>query len=285
MKYRLTFLSGALVVAMALPVTAEAHRGVSPQTVAKHVRSADAALDMVGSLVERNRDAKAAIQLVKLRRQSRAADREAASLRRRARGGRAKSRAASATLKVARQHNEAAEVLARLVDEAGGALQVDIAEMIGSELRGREKAISVLTRLMGRLPESARTAVAKAIARLSTDGADEVRSLSEALAGGKLSPEAAAEVQEALQRATVAIDAAVARLNTVAERVSEQARPYVEQALGRVTEQLNVVKGILAGLFSGGSVPVGGGGSSSLPVTAGPQCQVPVKLPFAIPGC
>jgi small-conductance mechanosensitive channel len=284
MKYRLTILSGALVAAMALPVAAQAHDGVSPRTVAKHVRSADGALDMVESLVERNRDAKAAVQLAKLRRQSRAADREAAQLRRQSRGRRAKARAASATVAVARQHDAAAEVLAGVVDQAGGALQADIAEQINSELRGRERAISVLTRLMSRLPEQARRGLATAIARLSSDGADEVRSLSEALVSGSLSPEAVTEVREALQRATAAIDAALERLSTMAGRVPEQARPHVEQAIGRVTEQLNVVKGILAGLFSG-TPTEGSGQTPGLSVPSGAQCDIPTKLPFAIPGC
>ncbi len=289
MKYRLTLMGGALVAAMALPVTAEAHKSVSPKTVAKHVRSADQALGRVESLVERNRDAKAAVSLAKLRRESRATDREAAKLRRQVRSRRAKSRAASSTLKVARQHDQAVEVLARIVDEAGGALQVDIAEVVNSELRGREKAISVLTRLMGRLPGPARAALAKAIARLSSDGADEVRSLSQALEGGKLSPEAIRAVQEALALATAAIDFAIERLSSLMDMVPEQARPYVEQALGLVTEQLNAVKGILAGLFSaigggagGGPVPSLPGG---LPIPSGPLCGLPIKLPFAIPGC
>lgn len=291
MKYRVTLLGGALVAAMALPVTAEAHQGVSPKTVAKHVRSADRALGMVETLVERNRDAKAAVALAKLRRETRAADREAAKLRRKARGRRAKSRAASATLKVARQHDEAAEVLARIVDEASGALQVDIAEAVDSALRAREKAISVLTRLMRRLPGPMKTQVAKAIARLSSDGADEVRSLSQAIASGALTPEAMAEVQQALERATAAIDSALERLNEVVKMVPEPARPYVEQAVGLVTEQLNLVKGILAGLFSGAPAPGGGAGGQvpslpgGLPVPSGPHCQIPIKLPLPIPGC
>jgi len=287
MKFRITLIGGALVAAMALPVTAEAHRSVSPSTVAKHVRSADAALGMVDTLVERERDAKAAVALAKLRRQSRAADREAASLRRRARSARSRARAASITVKVARLHEEAAEVLAGIVDQAGGRTQGAIAVAVDSELQGRERAIVVLTRLMDRLPERARAAIAKAIARLSSDGADEVASITEALAGESLTPKARAELEDALQRATAAIDRAIERLNSLSSRVPEQARPYVEQAVGRATQQLGMVKDILAGAFGGGdgqgagSAPVPAG----VPVPTGSLCQLPVKLPFTLPGC
>ncbi len=287
MKYRATLIGGALVVAMALPVTAEAHQSVSPKTVAKHIRSADQALGMVETLVERNSDAKAAVQLTKLRRQIRAADGESAKLRRRARSPRARSRAASVTVKVARQHNEAAEVLADIVDEAGGRAQVRIAATIGSELQAREKALAVLTRLMDRLPESAKPGVARAIALLSSDGADEVRSLTEALEGGTLSPPAREAVEDALQRAIAAVDMAIERLGALAELVPEQARPYVDQAVALATTQLNMVKALLQGLFTQDGAP--GGGSlpipSGLPVPSGLQCNLPIRLPFSLPGC
>jgi len=285
MKFRATLIGGAVVAAMALPVTAEAHRSVSPQTVAKHIRSADQALGMVETLVERNRDAKAAVQLAKLRRQSRAADRESASLRRRARSRRAKGRAASLTVKLAQQHNEAAEDLARIVDEASGAVQVDIAEAINAELRGREKAISALTRLMSRVPESAKPGIARAIARLSSDGADEVRSLTQALEGASLSPQARQEVQDALELATAAMDTALELLSSLVDQVPEQARPYVELAVGLVIEQLNMVKNLLLGLFSGEATPTQG--TTPLPVSSGGQCliPIPIKLPFPLPGC
>ncbi len=293
MKSRAILIGGALVAAMALPVTAQAHQGVTPKTVAKHIRSADQALGMVETLVERNSDAKAAVQLAKMRRQLRAADRESAKLRRRARSRRARSRAASVTVKVARQHNEAAEVLAAIVDEASGRPQISIANATHSELRGRERAISVLTRLMDRLPGSAKAGVARAIARLSSDGADEVRSLTQALEGGRLSPQAREAIEDALQRAIGAVDKAIERLASLADLVPEQARPYVEQAVALATTQLNMVKGLLQGLFTGGGAPGGGtppgGGSlpipSGLPVPSGPQCHLPIRLPFSLPGC
>ena len=62
----------------------------------------------------------------------------------------------SVTVKVARQHSEAAEVLAVIVDEASGQPQVSVADTTDSELRGREKAISVLTKLID--PRADRTA-------------------------------------------------------------------------------------------------------------------------------
>ena len=293
MKYRTRIFTAALVGALAIaPAAASAHETPSPSTVKVHVRSADQALDRVESLVERNQDAKAAIQFVRNRRQMRAASRETRSLQRQARAERGAARAASATRLVAKQSNTNAETFAEIVDELSGKLQIDVARAATSDLRGREKALEILTRLIDRVPAAAKPGLARAIAALSSDGGDEVADLSAALAGGMLPPAAQQAVGQALAQALAAIDGAIERLNGIAALVPEQAQPHVQQAMERVTQQLQMVKQLLAGLFSGGGGQPGGGGlpiPSGLPVPSGvpiPSGVVPcglIRLP--IPGC
>lgn len=81
MNYRITLTAGAILALLALPATAGAHERPSPQTVAKHVRGANLALDRVASLVTHDDNSAAAIELARNRRQTRAADREAARRR------------------------------------------------------------------------------------------------------------------------------------------------------------------------------------------------------------
>ena len=165
---------------------------------------------------------------------------------------------------------------------------MDVARAAASDLRGRELALAVLTALMDRVPEQARPAIARAIAALSSDGQDEVAALAGALESGALPPEVEDAVQQALQTATAAIDEAIERLNGIVGQVPEQVRPQVEQAVQLVTQQLEMVKQLLAGLFSGGQpgagvpptgLPIPGG----LPVGACIPFQLPFQLP--IPGC
>ena len=286
MNHRTRIFSTALVGALAIaPAAASAHETPSPNSVKVHVRSADQALDMVESLVDRNQDAKAAIQFARNRRQMHAASRETRALQRGARGERGAARAASATRLVAKQSNTNAETFAEIVDEVSGKLQIDVAQAARSDLRGREKALDVLARLMDRVPAQAKQGIALAIAALSSDGADEVADLSSAFGGGTLPPEAQQAVGQALAQAFAAIDGAIERLNGIAALVPEQARPYVQQAMERVTQQLQMVKQLLSGLFSGAGAQPGG----ALPIPSGlpiPTGVVPCGvIPLAIPGC
>jgi hypothetical protein len=289
MNRRTRNLTLALVGAMAMaPAAASAHPAPSPQSVAKHVRNADQALTMVESLVSQNKDAQAAVQFARNRSQMRAAARETRRLQRRSASGAGARRAAVATRLLARQSNSNAETYAEILDEVSGELQLDIARAAASDLRARELALAVLTALMDRVPEQARPAIARAIAALSSDGQDEVAALAAALESGALPPEVEDAVQQALQTATAAIDEAIERLNGIVGQVPEQARPQVEQAVELVTQQLEMVKQLLAGLFSGG-LPGAGEPSVELPIPGGLPAGacIPFQLPFqfSIPSC
>lgn len=176
MKRKSTFrfaAAAAAIASLAIPATASAHQATSPETVVKHARSADQALDKVASLVARNQDAAAAVALARNRRETRNASREAGRLAKR-RGNPGLRRAAVTARTMAKLHDHNAEVLAGIVDEAGAALALDIARAVDSDLRGRENALSVLTRLMGRVPAEAREGIARTLAALSRDSDDEV---------------------------------------------------------------------------------------------------------------
>ncbi|MDQ3646971.1 MAG: hypothetical protein M3433_00005 [Actinomycetota bacterium] len=252
------------------------------------MRNADQALTMVESLVSQNEDAQAAVQFARNRLQMRAAARETRRLQRRSSSASRARRAATATRLLARQSNSNAETFADIVDEVSGQLQLDVARAAASDLRARELALAVLTALIDRVPEQARPAIARAIAALSTDGQDEVANLAAALESGALPPEAEAAVQQALQMATAAIDQAIERLNGIVGLVPEEARPQVEQAVELVTQQLEMVKQLLAGLFSGG-LPGADGPSTELPIPgglpAGACIPFPLPFQFSIPGC
>lgn len=266
MKHRTRIFSTALVgVLVMAPAVASAHEKPSPGTVKVHVRNADQALDKVEALVSHNQDAKAAIQFARNRRQIRAASRETRTLQSRTRSERGGARAAAGSRLVARQSNTNAETFAKIVDEVSGKLQIDVAQAARSDLRGREKALDVLARVMDRVPEAAKPGIARAIVALSSNGGDEVADLSAALAVGSLSSAAQEAVEQAHAQAVTAIDRGLERLSSIADRVPERARAHVRQAIERVTREIEMVKQVLSGLIPAGPVA--------------PALPVPLPLP------
>lgn len=272
-----------LALALALPTAAGAHTRVSPQSVAKHVRSADQALRMVESLVSRNQDAQAAVRLARMRAELRAADREARRLRARARGKRGRVRAAAAYRRTAREHDRVVGVLAEIVDEAGGALQVDLAELLKAELQRREQALDALKALLPGLPDQVQELVSKLLSQVSSDDPAQLADLLSALRGGQLSPEAGALLEDALAQLTAAIDEGIARLHEVVGLVPEEARPFVEQALDAVVAGLEQLKAslsqLLGGLSSPGAELPGGTPTSPLGLICG-LSLLPIQLPI-----
>jgi len=194
MNYRTTIAAGALTALLSLPAGAAAHEQPSPQSVAKHLRGADGALELVESLVERDSDAKAAVRLARFERQMRAADREARTLRREANSGREKVRSGRALVKVARGHDEGADTLADIADETDGELEVKVADVARSELRGRKRALAILTRLLDELPEAARKGIETAIKSVSRGDERKAEDVNEAPERGGPSDESAAPV-------------------------------------------------------------------------------------------
>lgn len=252
MKHRLKLAGGMIAATLVFPAAAGAHQEPSVDTVRQHIRSADEALEHVSQLVADNDDAAAAIELARNHSQTRKAARDAAALRDAADTRADREDAAEATRKVARQYNANVELFAPIVDEVGADLALDVALELKSGLRGRELALDALTDLLPRLPVDAQEAISKVIANLSSDGKDEVADITEALDFGDLPVDVDEVLGDALDRALAGIDMGLERLNEVVDMLPPAARPYVEDAIDLVTEQLDRVKALLEDLLGGG---------------------------------
>lgn len=287
---------GSLALA---PAAAEAQKAPSPKSVKSHVRKADRSLKRVESLVRSGDSAAAGKYVRRVRRQMRVANRQATRIRRRAHGPRSFKRAALAEVVVANEFNKIAEAYAAIVDEATGAVQLLIATTIDNYLAARQKAIEVLTQLMDVLPEQARPYIAQVIALLSTDGKDEVVSITRAIQSPGLPPEVGQALTDALEVATGAIATATETLKSILPLLPAEARPVVEQALGLVTQVVDQVKGIVTSLLGSllgnlpgvpGSGQTPGGNTPSPGLLDGifgggfPFNLIPIKLPFQLPG-
>jgi hypothetical protein len=106
----------AAVAVLAAPAMASAHSNPSVESVRAHLRNADQALAIVAERVKDNDNAAAAIAMVRNRRQTQAAAREA----RRVQG---RSKQAKALRLVADQRNENVRVLSAIVDEVSDSAQ------------------------------------------------------------------------------------------------------------------------------------------------------------------
>lgn len=257
----------AATAVLAVPAAASAHEKSSTQSVRAHIRNADQALTMVADLVKDNKDAAAAIQMVKNRRQTQAATREAARTR-------GRSARASALRMVAKQRDENVETYAALVDEVGGDLQGDMAVAISSNVNGREKALSTLTGLIPTLPAQAQAGIAKAIAAISGDSQNEVVDIVAAMQSDHVSDAAQSALRTALTAASGAMFSGVERLQGLVGSLPGPAQGPVQSAINRVT-------GILRGLFGGGTQSggtTGPGATAGLPIPS--NLPIPTNLPI-----
>ncbi len=252
----------AATAMLAVPAAASAHEKSSTQSVRAHIRNADQALTMVADLVNNNKDAAAAIQMVQNRRQTQAATRETSRLR-------GRSARASAMRMVAKQRDENVETYAALVDEIAGDAQVDMAVAVSSNVNGREMALSTLTALLPMLPSQAQAGIAKAIAAISGDSQDEVVDIVTAMKSGQVSDAAQPALNTALTAASGAMFSGVERLQGLVGTLPGPAQGPVQNAINRVT-------GILQGLFGGGTQP----GTTTGPVTVTGSLPVPSGLPI-----
>ena len=307
MKLTSRLAAGALMVALvAVPATAEA-KPVSSK-VRVEVKAGDKSLDRVVSLVGRNRDGAAAKELRKYRRHLRSADRQVRRLRGLADDSAAGAKTYTGAVKmVGLLSNECADALSAVVDEAGGAPQVGIANAINACLIARERLVEALTQVLDVVPEELKPYVAKVIAMLSSDGEDEVAGITDALSDPALPTDVASILTNALEIATGAISDAITRLEGLVGTLPGPAGPIVQQALGLVTDSLQMVTGMIRELFTGlfGGTPTGtpgtgttglgglGGLFGSLPglnVLQGmfgsgfPTSLIPINLPFNVSG-
>lgn len=169
MKFKGSSVAGAVLVAgaLAFPVGAGAHVQTSVSSVKAHTNKADAALDQAVALFEQNRDGRGKQSFDRSRREMGQATAEAARLRRSAKSPSARAAAARAQVLVADQQGENVEQLTGLLDEVGGRVENAVAKAALADKRGREKAIAVITALIGQgVPSGAASGLAKALEAL-----------------------------------------------------------------------------------------------------------------------
>ncbi len=272
MKVKISLVAGALAVSLALPAAANAGERPTPTDVRERVRVADKALDQVKSLVRQESDAAASKALARYRRAMNAATSDAE-------GVRGKSAMAEVERVLGYRFDRCAVVLSRVVDDAAGGTQVDIAKAITDCLGSREEAIADLTALLEVVPEPAKSAIARAIAVLSQSGGQVVDALTGAFETGAIPPQVGELLKHALETAVAAVDKAFDRLNALTSLVPEMVRPIVQQALTMVTDQLHQVIGMVTGML--GQLTNGQDGGNYLPAL---PFKLPIQLPFAIPG-
>lgn len=246
MRHSKTLLAAASLAALALPGSASAQSHPSSASVAAHVRAANHALHREEALVARHdtRGARAAFALS--RRELGAVRSDARRLSRH--HLRPDSRALLLRL-VAGADNTAAETEAALLDDTAGALQAQLAAAAGADLRDREATLALLSSIVGDLSAPARAAAAAALSALSSDGKDEIASLTQALETGQLPPAVAEVVRGALATASHAIDDGLARLRELVPQLPASQQTAVQTALDRIAEVLPQVVSILNNLL------------------------------------
>ena len=293
MKLQIAVSAAAVTAALLVPAVADAHRVSSSQSVRVHAGAADRALAQFTAAVAVDADAKAARALVRNRRQTRAASREARRLRMAVKGVRSATRASSATTAVALQTHANAEALAGTLDEVGGDLKVDVAVALKSDLVTGAGALAGLTGLVDDVPATAQGAIAQAIAVLS-QGQQIVNGIVAALNPAVLQAALEQSLSSSLAVTLATVDASIEALNRLTGVVAAAALPLVQSALATATAQLQGLAQALQGvgaLVPGlpalgdglGSVEIGIDGSQSVAITG--LCGLVGALPFTPLGC
>jgi hypothetical protein len=288
MKHRTRMATGLILAAVVLPAGAAEAKQQPVEKVRADVSTVNHLLGGVPSLVNAGRDGAVADRLAAIRQYLGHATRVGTRMNKRGR------RALRALAGAGFAANRCVDMVSFLVDELDGAAQLDSAELVEACLKLREKVLGALTQLMDVAPEELKPYLAELIAKLSTDGEDDVQGITNTLQDPTLPVDVATVLQHALELATGAIDLATERLQGIVELVPEEYRPLVEEAIGMVTEQLQMVQDLLTQLFQDllGQLPgvPGAGGPLGLPLLDGlfgpgfPFNLVPLDLPFQLPG-
>lgn len=237
--------------ALALPAGANAADiQTAVSAVQAHTDRADAALDRAVSLFGKNSDRAARVAFATSRKQIGLARAAAAKARRQADTPDEHAQAALAQALVGEQLGENIEQLLAALRPADGSDENAIAAAAKADTKGREKAVAVLTVLLGQVPEQARIGIAKAIAALSQDRDDETQAAARALVSKHVS-------STNKRRVAQAIDASVDGQNTAAATIAAlianpnmpaQSKPGLQIAYDAVTAEHGSVADILSRL-------------------------------------
>ena len=239
--------------ALALPAGANAADiQTAVKAVQAHTDRADAALDRAVALFETNSDRKARVAFAKSRKQMGLAKAAAAKARRQADTPAENTQAAQAQALVGAERGENIEKLAAALRPADGADENKIAAAARADTRGREKAIAILTALMGQVPDQAKFGIARAIAALSQDRDDEAQALAKALVSKHVSSANKRRVAKAIK---VSVDGQNTAAATLAALIANpnmpaQSKPGLQIAYDAVTGEHGSVADILSRLSS-----------------------------------
>ncbi len=176
------------VGALALPAAAgAADIQTAVSAVQAHTDHADAALTRAVSLFGKNSDRTARVAFAKSRKEMGLAKAAAAKARRAAHTPDEHAAAAAAQALLGAQDAANIERLARALVRSDGTDANKIASAARADTQGREKAIAILTALLGQVPDQAKAGIGKAIAALSQNRDDEVKVEARALVSRKVS--------------------------------------------------------------------------------------------------
>ena len=216
--------------ALALPAGANAADiQTAVSAVSAHTDRADAALDRAVSLFGKNSDRAARKAFATSRKEMGLAKAAAAKARRQADTPAENTQAALAQAIVGAELGENIEKLAAALLPADGRDENKIAAAARADTQGREKAIAILTALMGQVPDQAKFGIARAIAALSQDRDDETQATGKALVSKHVSSANKRRVAEAVKTSVDGQATASATLRRADRQPqharAEQARP------------------------------------------------------------
>ena len=226
--------AGALV---AVPAVASAHHPADPVAkVAFHTDRADAALDRAAELFAADRERGALGALSRSRHALHHAVKVTVRIVHRADTDEERGVAATAVIDVATQMDENIPALVGLIEVADKPrADLRLAKAALADAKGREKAIEVLKELVEEgLPAEAQTAVAEAIAALSTDRSAEIAKATETLADPEVSAAVGKRVRLAIDVSLRGQERAEAILKELIEQLPDAARDGLQRALDAV---------------------------------------------------
>ena len=239
--------------ALALPAGANAASiDTAVKAVQSHTDRADAALDRAVRLFKKNSDRNARVAYAKSRKQMGLAKAAAAKARRQADTPAEHTQAALAQAIVAAELGENIEKLAAALLPADGRDENKIAAAARADTKGREKAIAILTVLMGQVPEQAKLGIAKAIAALSQDRDDETQAAAKALVSKRVSSTNKRRMAQTIKASVSGQDKASATLAALIAdpNMPAQSKQGLQTAYNAVTAEHGSVADILSRLSS-----------------------------------
>ncbi len=237
--------------ALALPAGANAADiQTAVSAVQAHTDRADAALDRAVALFANNADRNARVAYARSRKQMGLATAAAAKARRHASTPNEHAAAAAAAAVLGAEQGENIEKLVRALLPADGADENKIAAAARADTKGREKAIAVLTALLTKVPEQAKTGILTAIAVLSLDRADETNVAAKALVSSKVSTANKRRVAIAIKTSVDGQNKAAATIAALiaSPDMPAQSKPGLQIAYDNVTAEHGSVADILSRL-------------------------------------